>query len=212
MKLRWVPNSFGRAGIIASSEGNDTHPVFAELWIEYNIDNFTQDRFAVASALLFGTCVNGRLAFEAGVSQNVSKTIEVFLDSCTISVDPVVFEENPFPPGDSIIVLHDGETQNPVANRLGEQREIDLIVVPSDQYAGGLLQMERLTIASNAWLHSPQGAGGNIRWYPYIAVAVLLAADLSAGAIRLDSSNLGDVDQESSLHAMLHAVGLNLLS
>lgn len=71
--------------------------------------------------------------------------------------------------------------------------------------------MDRLSVSGNAWLHSPATNGGLAAWYPYLASAVLLSADLSASAIRIDAPELSDRGLGERLQAVLGTVGLNLL-
>ncbi len=211
MKFRWVPNSFGRSGIVATREMSDSQPLYPELWIDYNIEHFDQDRFAVASSLAFGAFADRRLFFDAAVSQSTSSAIQSFLGRGSVNVHPVLFSDKSSLSGDTLMILSDDNTPLPHANGLGRHRLFGLNVLSSDRYSGGILQMDQLTISSNAWLHSGPGLGIKRGCYPYLAAAVLLAADFGIGAIEIKVDDSELKDQLHGVRAMFRSVGLNLV-
>lgn len=210
MKFRWVPNSYGRSGIVATAESVDSQPVLSELWMDYNIDLFDQDRFSVACALAFGPSTNQRMAFSAGVSHRVSTEIERYLAGSRVRVEPVTYEERSVPTGNSLLLLHDQQMAVTAMNAVGAERHFALEILPSDRFSGGMLQMDRLSLSSNAWLLVDQPPGG-LRSHPHLAAAVLLAADLSASAIKVISSSSIADPLMRDVARLLRSTGLSLV-
>lgn len=211
MKIQWTANSFGRSGILAISESGDTEPPVDTFYLDYIVENIDQDRLAVAAALTFGAYAGSRMIFENPVSAGVARAIEVFLMEHMIRVDPVNYAENSSLHGDSIIVLdHSGAHAAP-RNELGQQRRIGVSILPTDRNSGGLLTMDSLSVASNAWLHSQLHPSGSAEDRSSVAAGVLLSADLSAAGIAMcESSGSGSVDA-AALRALLESVGLSLV-
>ena len=87
-----------------------------------------------------------------------------------------------------------------------------LNVLRTERFSGGLLTMDSLSLATNAWLHVNERTSALVAHLPYLAVAILLADDLGAGAIELDADVLdSDGALADELIALCNAVGLALL-
>lgn len=213
MKIQWSDNSFGRSGILAIPERGDTQPPVDTFYLDYIVENIDQDRLAVAAALVFGTYAGDRLMFENPVSAGVARAIEVFLGERMVRVDPVGYVENNSLHGDTTIVLdHVGAHTTPI-NQLGRQRHLGVSIVPTESSSGGLLTMDALSVASNAWLHARLHTAGFAEDRLYVAAGVLLSADLSAAGIALcDSAGVvaSSVDTRA-LQALLESSSLSLV-
>ncbi|WP_320535869.1 hypothetical protein [Pseudarthrobacter sp. IC2-21] len=212
MKIRWTANNFGRSGILAISEIGDTQPPVDTFYLDYIVENTDQDRIAVAAALIFGAYANDRLLFESPISSEVSRSIELFLAERSLRVDPVSFVDNNSIHGDAIIVLDHSAVHAPPQNQLGMQRRIRLSLLPTQFSSGGLLTMNSLSVAANAWLHARlnEGIGEDVS---SVAAAVLLSADLSAAGLALckEAHVLSDSVNPDSLRALLESTGLSLV-
>lgn len=212
MRFRWEENSFGRSGLVAIPEKQDTTPVFAELWIDQVVEAVAPDRIAIAAALLFHECVAGDFRVTDPVSVEVARAIEALDPSARLRVDAVHTRPQTLPADTAVLELGREEAHRSVSNQRGAQRNFALSVLRSDRYSGGLLSMDGLSIASNAWLHSQrQDESALVTWLPYLAVAVLLAQDLGAGAISLPAGTISDSSDEAGrVRALCNAGGLAL--
>ena len=94
-------------------------------------------------------------------------------------------------------------------NTLDATRRIGLNVLRSDEVTGRLFSFDRLTVSSNAWLHAGQRRGIE-QLYPFLAVAVLFAADLQVSTIVCQPSGEADDDRLLALVDLLGSVGLGL--
>ncbi|GAB3526596.1 hypothetical protein GCM10027402_25540 [Arthrobacter monumenti] len=211
MKFKWEPNSFGRSGILATVEEGDTYPVASEFWLDLNLSKYHDDRFAAASALLFGHVTGARLAFTGRVSISVARSIEAIFPE-TVRVDPVLYSDREMPRGESTLIVCNGRKGVAPDNGLHKQREFVLEIVRSDVYSGGLLEMDALTLSSNAWLHSETQSGKLGRWYPFLAAGILLAEETSASAIFIDAPDIIEEPDFPLLSDLCSSVGLNLLT
>ena len=63
--------------------------------------------------------------------------------------------------------------------------DVYLHVERSDRSSGSMRTINRLHVASNAWLHSRGELGSLERIFPYLAAAVLYAEDLEVDAIQV---------------------------
>lgn len=213
MKIQWTTNSYGRSGILAIAEGEDTQPPVDTFYLDYIVESVDHDRLAVAAALVFGAYAGDRLSFENPISAGVARAIEVFLGERMIRVEPVCYVENSSLHGDSIIVLdHSGAHATPV-NKLGRQRHIGVSILPTESSSGGLLTMDTLSVASNAWLHARLHPAGFAEDRSSVAAGVLLSADLSAAGIALCQSAgvVGRSVETEALQTLLESSSLSLV-
>ncbi|MGO4230369.1 hypothetical protein AB4Y72_16085 [Arthrobacter sp. YAF34] len=211
MKIKWTANSFGRSGMLAIPEGGDTQPPVDTFYLDYIVENIDQDRVAVAAALVFGQYANDRLMFEKPISAVVARAVEVFLRERLVRVDPVNYVENSSLHGDSILVLDHSGAHSAPDNQLGRQRHIRVCILPTESNSGGLLTMDSLRVASNAWLHAQRQPMRSSEALSSLAAGVLLSADLSAAGIATcESFDVTGPIQTDSLRALLEPAGLSL--
>lgn len=212
MRFRWEENSFGRSGLVAIPEKQDTTPVFAELWVDQVVETVPPDRIAVAAALVFHECVAGDFRVADPVSVEVARAIEALDPMARLRVDAVHTRPQTLPADTAVLELGREEVHRSVSNQRGAQRNFSLSILRSDRYSGGLLSMDGLSVASNAWLHGQRGGdSGLTAWMPYLAVAVLLSQDLGAGAIALPPGTVTDSSDEAvRVRALCNAGGLAL--
>ncbi|MCB5272577.1 hypothetical protein BJG92_00079 [Arthrobacter sp. SO5] len=212
MKIQWTGNSFGRSGILAIAEKGDTQPPIDTIYLDYIVDIVDQDRLALAAALVFGAYAGNRIMFESPISVGVARAIEIFLRERTIRVDPVSYAENNSLHGDSIIMLDHSEAHTAPTNVLGRQRQIRVSILPTESNSGGLLTMDSLRVASNAWLHDQLRPPGFAEDRSSIAAAILLSADLSAAGINMcEPAGDGGSTTPDALRPLLESAGLSLV-
>lgn len=211
MKVQWTKNDFGRSGLLAVSEEGDTHPVLDTFYMDYLIENLDQDRLAIAAALVFGSYSGNRLSFGGRVSSEVARAIEAFHQPHGVRVEPVSYGENHSPHGDSVLYVSMEHGHSKSLNRLGQQRRLDVALLPTDKNSGALLTMNSLDVATNSWLHS------EFLSLPYasdlckIASGVLLSADLSAAGVAIcRSENSLPAPILQGAQRLLDSVGLTL--
>ncbi|MCD4852202.1 hypothetical protein LN996_15400 [Arthrobacter sp. AK01] len=211
MKVQWTKNDFGRSGILAVPEAGDSHPVLETYYMDYLIENLDQDRLAIAAALVFGSYSGNRLSFTGRVSSEVARAIEAFHRTDGVRVEPVSYGENHSPHGDSILHMSSGHKHTTRSNRIGQQRRLDVALLPTDKNSGALLTMDSLDVATNSWLHSeflPQPYADDLC---KIASGVLLSTDLSAAGVAICRSGKAlPAPVLSGAQRLLDSVGLTL--
>lgn len=212
MRFRWEENSFGRSGLVATPEKGDTTPVFAELWVDQVIETVHPDRLAIAAALLFHRSVAGDFRVSDPVSVEVARAIEALDPQGRLRVDAVHTRPQTLPADTTVLELGREGLHGTASNQRGVQRTFALSILRTDRYSGGLLSMDGLSVASNAWLHRQSGQEELAGWLPYLAVAVLLSQDLGAGAVALPAGVVSEPSETSQLvRALCNAGGLALL-
>lgn len=211
MRFRWEPGSHGRSGVIAVPEAGDSLPLVDGLWLDHVAEPVHADRFAAAAALLFASRTRSRLKFPEAVSPSVAQAIEALDPLGRRRVDSVLVSAAPSPRGGAILVLGADDPGASVANARGRQRRVALNVLRTDRYSGGLLTMDSLSVASNAWLHTDDRGTALQAFLPYVAVGILLADELGIGGLELSADLLAsDDDLTSRLTLLCNAVGLSL--
>lgn len=212
MKVSWTNDKSGRAGLVAHDlDIYDTQPVVSEFWMDAAPSKNWADRTAVAATLVFGLHVGGRLHAPFAMSSPVATAISGFSSNGPIVPTNVSS-------GAGTLTWRGGlelaiETDAPVGservNVLDATRRIGLNVLRSDMATGRLFSFDRLTLSSNAWLHAEQRSGIE-QLYPFLAVAVLFAADLQVSTIVCHPSGEVHDDQLAPLGDLLSSVGLGL--
>lgn len=211
MRFRWEENSFGRSGLTAIPEKGDTTPVFPELWVDQVVETVSADRLAIAAALLFHECVAGDFRVASPVSLEVARAIEALDRGGRLRVDSVHTRRSTQSVDTAVLELRREDLHGAVKNQRGTQRIFSLSVLRSDQFSGGLLSMDGLRVASNAWLHDREKGAELANWVPYLALAVLLSQDLGAGAIVVPSGALSASSEAGRLiRALCNAGGIAL--
>lgn len=211
MKFQWTKNEYGRSGILAIPESGDSQPLIDTFYMDYLIENLDQDRLAIAAALVFGPYAGIRMSFSGAVSAAVAREIESFHQLSGLRVDPVAYGENHSPHGDSVLHVTSRQRHTKHENRIGQQRRLDVALLPTDKNSGALLTMDSLDVSSNAWLHSEFLATPYADDLCRIASGVLLSADLSAAGVavcRSDAALPAHILQNAQ--RLLDTVGLSL--
>lgn len=212
MRFRWEQNSYGRSGLVAVPERGDVRPVFEELWLDYMVDALSADRLAVAAALTFYAQAGARFKVPEAISPATARAIEALDPTGRRRVDLVLASQLVPKRGTAQLVVGVDDPGGSVANSRGGERRVALNILRTDRYSGGLLTMDSLSLASNAWLHVKHGVSALAAQLPYVAVAVLLAEDLGAGAIELSADALDSDDAlAGQLVSLCNAVGLVFL-
>lgn len=189
----------------------DTFPVVSEFWMDASPTKNWADRAAVAATLVFGTHMGGRFHAPFAMSSAVASAISRFSSNGPIVPTNVSSGAGTLTwrGGLELALEKDAALGSERVNTLDATRRIALNVVRSDQATGRLFSFDRLTLSSNAWLHAEQRSGIE-RLYPFLAVAVLFAADLQVSTIVCQPSSEIPEDQMPALIDLLGSVGLGL--
>jgi hypothetical protein len=189
----------------------DTFPVVSEFWMDASPAKNWADRAAVAATLVFGQHMGGRFHAPFAMSSAVAGAITRF------STNGPVVPTN-VSSGAGTLTWHGGlelalEKDSAIgserANALDATRRIGLNVLRSDVATGRLFSFDRLTLSSNAWLHAEQRSGLE-GLHPFLAVAVLFAADLQVSTIVCPQPSEIREDELAGLVDLLASVGLGL--
>jgi hypothetical protein len=212
MKVSWTNDKSGRAGLVAHDfEHFDTFPVVSEFWMDASPAKNWADRAAVAAALVFGQHMGGRFHAPFAMSSAVAGAINRFSTNGPIVPTNVSS-------GAGTLTWHGGlelalEKDSAIGpertNTLDATRRIALNVLRSDLATGRLFSFDRLTLSSNAWLHADQRSGIE-QLYPFLAVAVLFAADLQVSTLVCPQSSDVRENDLAGLVDLLASVGLGL--
>jgi len=212
MKVSWTNDKSGRAGLVAHSlEDFDTYPAVSEFWMDASPAKNWADRAAVATTLVFGPHMGGRLHAPFAMSSAVAGAISRFSSNGPIVPTNVSSGAGTLTwrGGLELALERDAAFGSERINSLDATRRIGLNVVRSDLATGRLFSFDRLTLSSNAWLHAEHRSGIE-ELYPFLAVAVLFAADLQVSTILCQPNSVFANDQLQALHNLLGSVGLGL--
>ncbi|XAS62920.1 hypothetical protein ACOM2C_05535 [Pseudarthrobacter sp. So.54] len=212
MKVSWNNDKSGRAGLKAHDlEYLDTHPVVSEFWMDASPAKNWADRAAVAAILVFGSHMGGRFNAPFAMSSKVAAAISLFSSNGPIVPTNVTSGAGTltWPGGLELALEQDAPLGLDRINKLDGTRRIGLNVVRSDLVTGRLFSFDQLTLSSNAWLHAQQRSVGE-RMYPFMAVAVLFAADLQISTIICRADDEVPDRQLAALGNLLGSVGLGL--
>lgn len=212
MKVSWTNDKSGRAGLVAHDlDYYDTFPVVAEFWLDASPAKNWADRAAVATVLVFGSQIGGRLHAPFAMSSGVAGAISRFSSNGPIVPTNVSSGAGMLTWGGGLELVLESDPGIGMerTNSLDSTRRIGLNVLRSDFATGRLFSLDRLTVSSNAWLHAEQRSGIE-KLYPFLAVAVLFAADLQASTLVCPPTDLYLDDQIAPLADLLGSVGLGL--
>lgn len=212
MRVSWINDRSGRAGLVAHHlEQLDAFPVVSEFWMDASPAKNGADRAAIAATLVFGSHMGGRFHAPFAMSSNVAAAIGRFSDSGKIVPTNVSSGAGTltWPGGLELALETDAALGTERINPLDATRRISLNIVRSDVATGKLFSFDRLTLSSNAWLHAERRRGIE-QLYPFLAVAVLFAADLQVSTIVCRSDGEFPDDRLASLVDLLGSVGLGL--
>ncbi|PVZ57499.1 hypothetical protein C9424_09215 [Arthrobacter sp. H-02-3] len=212
MKVSWINDKSGRAGLVAHDlEYLDAFPVVSEFWMDASPASNWADRVAVATTLVFGSHMGGRFHAPFAMSSDVAAAISRFSGNGQIVPTNVSSGAGTLTwrGGLELALETDAVMGSERINSLDATRRIGLNVVRSDIATGRLFTFDRLTLSSNAWLHAGQRAG-NEQLYPFLAVAVLFAADLQVSTLVCPADAEFTDQQLASLLDLLGSVGLGL--
>lgn len=211
MKVSWTSDKSGRAGLVAHDiEFFDTFPVISEFWMDATPSKNWGDRVAVAATLVFGSHMGGRFHAPFAMSSPVASAISGFSSNGPIVPTNVSSGAGrlTWDGGLELALEVDFPVGSERVNSLDSTRRLGLNVLRSDVVTGRLFSFDRLTLSSNAWLHAEQRSGFR-RLHPFLAIAVLFAADLQVSTIVCQGNELRD-DESSALVDLLSSVGLGL--
>lgn len=211
MKVSWINDKSGRAGLVAHDlEFLDAFPVVSEFWMDAAPATNWADRAAVAATLVFGSHMGGRFRAPFAMSSDVAAAISRFSRNGQIVPTNVSSGAGTLTwLGGLELALETDASIGERVNTLDATRRIGLNILRSDVATGRLFSFDRLTLSSNAWLHAEQRSGIE-QLYPFLAVAVLFAADLQVSTIVCPPVS-EDVDAELlALVDLLGSVGLGL--
>ena len=195
-------------------EKGDVRPGVDHLWLDHVVETVRADRLAAAAAMVFAEHTSSRFKFPEAVSPATARAIEALDPLGRRRVDLVLVSEAARRPlGGAVLVVGVDDAAATVRNQRGMQRRVALNVLRTDRYSGGLLTMESLSVASNAWLHVVTEGSPLSAHLPFIAMAILLCDELGARAIELRSGLLeSDPALARRLTELCNAVGLALLA
>jgi hypothetical protein len=213
MKISWNSHDLLKSSSLAAEAGEyDGMPRLPRLdlnWVPYQV--VPPQRVAVAAALVFRDSLSGQLKVPSAVMPLLANAIANICLPTLVSVSPVTYAANIVEQGTVVLAINRGGNDCVDTRFQGFDipRVVDLTVLDSGSVAG--VQFEPLSnlvrVPSNAWLHT-RGVDTSVAYFfPYIAVAVLMAHDLDAGTIRLPPCVRRDA-QYDKVAELLRAVGL----
>ncbi|MFR0636655.1 hypothetical protein RF641_01575 [Arthrobacter sp. LS16] len=175
----------------------------------------TGDRIAVASILLVGNAIAHTLDVGRDVSSRVASAINLFLNEQFVSISNVVKSPPAYLSGGVELVLQsDLSRLDSVEDKMGRKRLL-FVDLPTDKFAGRLMDFEAIQMASNSYLFSSEVCAGNPvpRLWSRLALAIIFASDLSVSRISLPEDLCGDITatELSRLVELLQSIEINLV-
>ena len=210
MELIRKERSDGRTELsLQPSKSGEPNPQLRKLLVDTSSDRLSGDRSAVVAAMAFGQYFRGVVQLKQGVSARLARSIADFRDPVWVSPMPVEDRATQFGGVGTTVVLdldHNGWRGR---NAVGIGQVVVVDVLRSDRWSGRLFAMDRLTVASNAWLFDsfPDSSRGLA---PYMAVALLLAGDLDASRIVVPHAREGSPEWEKRAVELFASVGVDL--
>jgi len=185
VRIEWVHDfgGTGSGGLFATPEAYDAEPLVPALLIDGCPVSVPAERLAVAAALIFSRHASGVITLPEPVSPEVAHAVEVYVDTW-VAVGPIRLQPAALPGGTGMFVMDGPHVA--LQNGPGRPRQISLDVRRSDRWAGRMVAIDEVVVASNAWLHGDAGDTSDIRSHlGPIAVAALLADSLDVDTINL---------------------------
>lgn len=164
----------GWTELIAAPVDFDGTPAVPSLRIWHPLGEGSSDRIAVVAALAFAPWIAGRCDFEAQISALTAERFSAFFrrEGVWAAPSPVRSGGLPIPSG----------ARQAALNCPVERDELEFSV-PAGELAHSVAPT-RVVVASNAHFLRQQGAADGFELLPQLAVATLLAEELSVGRIR----------------------------
>lgn len=187
----------------------DARPQLSRFLVDAAIDKLPGDRLAVAAALIFQQHFRGSIKMPKAVSPQMAAHLTRLRQPVWCSVGPVDDSGSQFGGRGTTVVL-DTEHQPWEANNVLESGPIVVLsLLRGDRWSGRLFSMDRLAVASNAWLFDT-GEDSVRALTPYVGAALLLSSDLECSRLLIPHTRASDPEWEEYVVALLSGVGVDL--
>ena len=194
---------------LQATKPGEASPPVRSLLVDTSSDRLSGDRTAVAACLAFGRYFRGVVQLRHGVSARLASEIAGFKEPVWVAAMPVEDRATQFGGAGTTIVLDLDHRGWRGRNAVGSGQVVVLDVLRSDRWSGRLFAMDRLTVASNAWLldgEDPSSRGlGSV-----VAVALLAAGDLDASRIVVPHNRASSSEWEARVTQLMAAIGVGL--
>jgi hypothetical protein len=170
---------------------------------------YSPGRVAVAAVLAFRPFIAGAVTFADGIAPELAHSITAFLAPATVFPYPLDFRPKALPLGTGVFVLDAPDIEAPdsqVPSGLAMSR---LRLTSAAQDFGHHLEMDVVTVPTNAPLLEPASSEPLARLMPYAAAAVLLAEEFGVGTLQLPEA-VRRCPRSREMAHMLQASGLSL--
>lgn len=189
MKIVWESMDLtGRTGLRADVGEYDSYPPVAHFLMDAAPAQFSPERVAVASALLFGPYASGEFDVPLACSPTTASAIARYVDPGVCTVQPVELAPRALPVGSGItLAISDKHKGRMSPNRWDGIRHGTLRCIQSDHQAGALVGTTEILVATNGWLLDRADDLGHNR--SVIATAVLFAESLRTDTVVVTDAN-----------------------
>lgn len=174
MKITWFGrNGTGRFGFLAEPGAYDAIPPVNELLVDRDMALISDDVLALSGFLTFAPYCSGVVSLPRKISPELAAAMQRFAQPDWLQVSPVEFEPRRAPQGHGFaFVSSSADLGFKLPNSWGRPRNVAISVLDSSEWAGSLVAMDRILIASNASVFARFGPDA-LSLLPFVSVALL---------------------------------------
>ena len=194
MIIKWKSEYIGHVGFSALPEDYDGIPRFANYWLDSAPKTRHADRESLAAFLIFNRYMGGLTHMPQKFSPALDSAFRAAAGGM-VSFTPVEYYPKALPSGSRTLHLSWADAVFVPASMRQSAEDAYLHIERSDRSSGSMRTINRLDVASNAWIHSRGELRSLESIFPYLAAAVLYAEELEVDTIQI----YGDFDTQSDL-------------
>ncbi|MGP9747370.1 hypothetical protein [Brachybacterium sp. AOP29-B2-41] len=204
MKISWQGTSYAQVGFRVELDEYDASPPVRELLLDHAPVFLNPEREAIAAYLAFGFWASGNLQLPHKLGPNTASAIERDLGHVEIRPNPIEYYPKPLDGG--IRGVHVKFSRSGV---LGHEPTI--AILPTSEWVGSMRSLDSILLGSNAFTLDAASSVSFEQIRARLAVAVLLAGDLSADVLHVSVPSEFPGDEKSRLVDLLLATRLGLV-
>ncbi len=203
MKITWKGTNSGQVGFHAELQEYDAVPPADALLMDHSPSSINPEREAMAAYLAFGHWTSGDLQLPHRLGPNTAAAIEQDMQHVPVRPSPIEYYPKPLELG--LRNVHVGFDSTYVRNDIPS-----IAVLPASAWTGALRGLASVSVCSNAFIFDDAAStttSPSIR--SRLAVAVLLAGDLSADELIVDGRGVPESERKK-LAALMLSVRLGI--
>ena len=212
MLINWRGrDGLGRVGFNAVPGQYDAVPPIESLLVDRDLSLITDDVLSLSGFLAFLPYCSGSTTLPRKVSPELAQAMEASMSPAWSQISPVEFEPRAAPVGDGFLFVDSEFTAPaPLPNIWGMPRNMSVSVLDAAEWAGSILSMDSLAVASNAAILS-KCAPSSLAFTPYLAVALLYMESYRCGTLVVPDDVLSDDDAWQRVKQLVSACKFSLL-